>query len=434
MITMLYLYAILYFYYICIILLYEKGILKGINLIRKIKKYATTNTLVVLGIILGVAFGILFPELALKQKLIGTAFVYFLKMLVVPLVFASIYVAILGLGSIEHLKRMGLKTIGLYILTTALAVVTAIIAMNIFHIGEHVSNVGLEYAKAATLAPFSFENMILSFIPTNIFHALAEGKMMQIIIFAIMFGVASLYLSPKQQEPLTNFFTSVSEAMLKMAEWVILMTPIGVFSLISYVIAEQGIDVVFGLYKYVLVVIGVILFHGLITLPAILKFFTKVNPYAYLSNVREAPIMAFSTASSAATLPVSMRVVEEIGGVDKKTASFVLPLGATVSMDGTAAYLSVAVLYIANLAGVALSLGDQILLGITVVALSVGVAALPSASLVMMVIILNQIGLPVEYMALIVAVDRILDMCRTSLNVTSDLIVTKIVDEFEKRR
>ncbi len=403
-------------------------------MIKRIKKYATTNTLVVFGIIAGALFGILFPELALKQKMIGTAFVYFLKMLVVPLVFASIYIAILGLGSIEHLKRMGIKTIGLYVLTTALAVVTAIIAMNVFHIGEQVSGEGLEYVKAAALAPFSFESMLLSFIPTNIFHALSEGKMMQIIVFAIFFGVASLYLIPKQQETLNTFFTAVSEAMLKMAEWVILLTPIGVFSLISYVIAEQGIEVVFGLYKYVLLVVGVILFHALITLPGVLKFFTKVNPYSYLSDVREAPIMAFSTASSAATLPVSMRVVEEIGEVDKKTASFVLPLGATVSMDGTAAYLSVAVLYIANLSGVALSLGDQILLGITVVALSVGVAALPSASLVMMVIILNQLGLPVEYMALIVAVDRILDMCRTSLNVTSDLIVTKIVDEFEKRR
>jgi len=403
-------------------------------LISKIRKYTTTNTLVVLGIILGIAFGTFLPELALKQKLIGTAFVYFLKMLVVPLVFASIFVAIMGLGSIEHLKRMGIKTIGLYVLTTALAVLTAIVAMNIFGIGEQVSSSGLEYAKASTIAPFSFEAMILSFIPTNIFAALSEGKMMQIIVFAIMFGVASLYLPKKQQEPLVNLFTSVSEAMLKMAEWIIMLTPIGVFSLISYVIAEQGIEVVLGLWKYLLVVIGVLLFHGLITLPAVLRFFTKVNPYNYLSCVREAPIMAFSTASSAATLPVSMRVVEEIGGVDKKSASFVLPLGATVSMDGTAAYLSVAVLYIANLAGVALSFGDQVLLGITVVALSVGVAALPSASLVMMVIILNQIGLPIEYMALIVAVDRILDMCRTSLNVTSDLIVTKIVDEFEKRR
>lgn len=403
-------------------------------MITTIKKYSTTNTLVILGIILGVLFGSYLPELALKQQVIGTMFVYFLKMIVVPLVFASIFIAIMGLGSIEHLKRMGVKTIGLYMLTTALAVVLAIIAMNIFHIGEQVSGEGLEYAKAATIAPFSLEKMILSFIPTNIFNSLSNGSMMQIIIFAIFFGVASLSLPAKTQEPLVALFTSVSEAMLVIAEWIIKLTPIGVFSLISYVIAEQGIEVVLGLYKYILVVVGVIVFHGIITLPAVLRLFTKVNPYKYLSDVREAPIMAFSTASSAATLPVSMRVVEEIGGVDKKNASFVLPLGATVSMDGTAAYLTVAVLYIANLAGVTLGFGDQILLGVTVVALSIGVAALPSASLVMMVIILNQLGLPVEYIALIVAVDRILDMCRTSLNVTSDLIVTKIIDEFEKRR
>ncbi|MEA2099753.1 MAG: dicarboxylate/amino acid:cation symporter [Campylobacterota bacterium] len=403
-------------------------------MIHKVKKYATTNTLVLFGIVLGALFGSFFPELALEQKVIGAIFISFLKMLVVPLVFASIFIAILGLGSIEHLKNIGLKTIGLYLLTTALSVTTAIVAMNIIGIGEAVSSAGLAYEKASTIAPFSFETMILSFIPTNIFGSLSNGSMMQIIVFAILFGVASLYLKPQEQEPLKNLFNAVSEAMLKMAGWVILLTPIGVFSLISYVIAEQGIDVVLGLWKYILVVVGVIIFHAIITLPAVLSFFGKVNPYRYLSDVREAPIMAFSTASSAATLPVSMRVSEEMGGVSKKTASFVLPLGATVSMDGTAAYLTVAVLYIANLAGVDLSFGDQLLLGITVVALSVGVAALPSASLVMMVVILNQIGLPVEYMALIVAVDRILDMCRTSLNITSDLVVAKIVDQMEKRR
>ena len=403
-------------------------------MIHKVKKYATTNTLVLFGIVLGALFGSFFPELALEQKVIGAIFISFLKMLVVPLVFASIFIAILGLGSIEHLKNIGLKTVGLYILTTALSVVTAIVVMNIIGIGEVMSSTGLAYEKASSIAPFSFESMILSFIPTNIFGSLSNGSMMQIIVFAILFGVASLYLKPKEREPLENLFNAVSEAMLKMAGWVILMTPIGVFSLISYVIAEQGIDVVLGLWKYMLVVIGVLIFHAIITLPAVLAYFGKVNPYRYLSDVREAPIMAFSTASSAATLPVSMRVSEEMGGVSKKTASFVLPLGATVSMDGTAAYLTVAVLYIANLAGVDLSFGDQVLLGITVVALSVGVAALPSASLVMMVVILNQIGLPVEYMALIVAVDRILDMCRTSLNITSDLVVAKIVDQMEKRR
>ncbi|MBA3025874.1 MAG: dicarboxylate/amino acid:cation symporter [Sulfurimonas sp.] len=402
-------------------------------MIQKIKKYTTTNTLVLVGIVLGAAFGIFFPELALEQKIIGSAFIAFLKMLVVPLVFASIYTAIVGLGSLEHLKNIGLRTIFFYILTTALAVLAAIAAMNIFSVGEVVSSAGLSYEKAAAIAPFSFSSMILSFIPTNIFSALSNGSMMQIIVFAILFGVASLYLKPSEQKPLFDFFTAMSNAMLKMAEWVILMTPIGVFSLISYVIAEQGLDVVLGLWKYMLVVVGVILFHGIITLPALLSYFGRVNPYKYLSDVREAPIMAFSTASSAATLPVSMRVVEEMGGVDKKTASFVLPLGATVSMDGTAAYLSVAVLYIANLAGVTLGFGEQLLLGITIVALSVGVAALPSASLVMMVVILNQIGLPVEYIALIVAVDRLLDMCRTALNVTSDLVVSKIVDRYEKR-
>ena len=403
-------------------------------MIHKVKKYATTNSLVILGIGLGVLFGIYLPELALQQKVIGSAFIAFLKMLVVPLVFASIYTAILGLGSLHHLKTIGGRTIGLYILTTALAVFLAILAMNIFPIGAPVSHEGLEFAKASTIAPFSFQAMILSFIPTNVFSSLSNGSMMQIIVFAILFGVASLYLKEEEQASMNQFFTAVGNVMLKMAEWVILLTPIGVFSLISYVIADQGVDVILGLWSYILLVVGVILVHGLITLPAVLAFFGRVKPYQYLSDVREAPIMAFSTASSAATLPVSMRVVEEMGEVDHKTASFVLPLGATVSMDGTAAYLTVAVLYIANLAGVTLGLGDQILLGITVVALSVGVAALPSASLVMMVVILNQVGLPVEYIALIVAVDRLLDMCRTSLNVTSDLVVTKIVDQYEKRR
>ena len=403
-------------------------------MIQKVKKYATTNSLVVLGIGLGVLFGIFFPEIALQQKVIGSAFIAFLKMLVVPLVFASIYTAILGLGSLEHLKTIGGRTIGLYVLTTALAVFVAIIAMNIAKIGVPVSVEGLSFEHAHTIAPFSFQAMILSFIPTNVFASLSNGSMMQIIVFAILFGVASLYLKAEEQTLMNSFFTSVSNAMLKMAEWVILLTPIGVFSLISYVIADQGVDVILGLWSYIFVVVGVILFHGLVTLPAVLVLLGRINPYTYLSDVREAPIMAFSTASSAATLPVSMRVVEEVGGVDHKTASFVLPLGATVSMDGTAAYLTIAVLYIANLAGVVLSFGDQVILGITVVALSVGVAALPSASLVMMVVILNQVGLPVEYIALVVAVDRILDMCRTSLNVTSDLVVTKIVDQYEKKR
>jgi len=402
-------------------------------MIQKINKYATTNTLVLLGIVLGFLFGSFLPELALKQEVIGQIFISLLKMLVVPLVFSSIFIAILGLGSVERLRSIGIRTIALYILTTALAVLLAIVAMNTFPVGEAVPSDGLVFEKASQIAPFSFSSMILSFIPTNIFKSLSDGAMMPIIVFSIFLGVASLHLKEEKQKSMFELFRGVSDAILVMAEWIIRLTPIGVFSLLSYVVADQGIDVIIGLWKYVLMVVVVLVLHGVITLPIVLAAFAKINPYKYLSLVREAPIMAFSTASSAATLPVSMRVAEELGGVDQKNASFVLPLGATVSMDGTAAYLTIAVLYISHLAGVDLSFGDQVLLGITVVALSVGVAALPSASLVMMIVILNQIGLPVEYIALIVAVDRILDMARTSLNITSDLVVVKIIDIMQKR-
>ncbi len=401
--------------------------------LRYLASEQATNRLVVVGIVLGILFGMFLPEWALAQKALGKAFVAFLKMLVVPLVFASIYVAISGLGGLEQLRRIGLKTVGLYVLTTALAVLLAILAMNVFPIGDAVSAEGLSYDRAREVAPFSLGNMLLSFIPTNVFNALASGSMMQVIVFAILFGIASLYLEEQHHSVMLDVFTGISEAMLKLARWVILFTPLGVFSLISYVVADQGVQTIIDLWKYILMVLGVLLVHGLVTLPAVMALFARINPYRYLNRVKEVPLMAFSTASSAATLPVSMRVAVEKGGVARDTASFVLPLGATVSMDGTAAYLTVAVLYIANLAGLPMSIGDELLLGFTVVALSVGVAALPSASLVMMVVILNQAGLPIEYMALIVVVDRILDMARTSLNVTSDMVVAKTVDTINRR-
>jgi proton glutamate symport protein len=403
-------------------------------MIKKIKKYTNTNTLVLLGILLGVFFGLFAPELALSQQVIGEIFISFLKMLVVPLVFSSIYVSIVGLGDIKSLKKIGVIVISLYVLTTALAVLSAIIAMNLVPIGELMIVDGLGYEKALEVVPFSFKSMILSFIPTNIFHSLSEASMMPIILFTSLFAIASLHLTKQRQHEMVGFFTGVMDAMLVMAEWVIKLTPIGVFSLISYVVADQGVEVIVNLWKYLLMVITVLLFHAVITLPSLLFFFTRINPFKYLNAIREAPIMAFSTASSMATLPVSMRVVEEVGGVDKKNASFVLPLGATISMDGTAAYLTIATLYVSHLCGVDLTLFDQLILGVTVVALSVGVAALPSASLVMLIVIFNQFGLALEYIALIVAVDRILDMARTSLNVTSDLVVVKIVDEKLKRK
>lgn len=398
-----------------------------------LKKYLTTNTLVLAAIFLGVCFGIFLPNIALSQQIFGQMFISLLQMLVVPLVFASIFVAILNLGSLNHLRTIGTKTIALYLLTMSLATTLAIISMNIFNVGTPLSTFDGELSQVAQITPFSLHNMIMSFIPSNIFRAMSEGSMIQVIVFAALFGIASLHLKETEQTSIKNLFNAIAEIMLIMASWIIKLTPIGVFSLISYVVAEQGIDTILGLWSYVLLVVGTILFHGLFTLPLLVWLFTRYNPYRYLSKVREATIMAFSTASSSATLPVSLRVAEEKGGIDKKTTAFVLPLGATISMDGTAIYLSIAVLYIAHLAGVSLTFFEQILLGVTVVSLSMGVAALPSASIVMMVVILQQLSLPVEYIALILAVDRILDMCRTALNVTSDLMVAKIIDTFEKK-
>ncbi|HIO91043.1 MAG TPA: dicarboxylate/amino acid:cation symporter [Campylobacterales bacterium] len=387
------------------------------------------NVQVIIAIILGIVVGLYIPAIATSLKFIGVVFVNLLKMLVVPLIFASIFTAIAGLGGIEKLKKKGVKTLFFYILTTAFATFLAIVAMNLFPIGEPTTAAGLVYEKAAAIKPFSLESMLVSFIPTNIFNSLTSGSMMQIIVFSILLAVSSLYLENHQQDTLYNFFWAISNAMLEMSKWIIKLTPIGLFSLISFVVADQGVDILINLWKYIFMVLGVLLVHLLATLPSLLFIVKKINPYNYLNRVKDAILMAFSTASSAATLPVSLKTVVEKGGVSKESANFVLPLGATVSMDGTAAYLTVAVLYIANLAGVDMSFSQQLILGLTVVMLSIGVAALPSASLVMMVVILNELGLPTEYIAIIVSVDRILDMARTSVNVTSDLVVTKMVDE-----
>jgi len=387
------------------------------------------NAFILLSLILGAFVGIFLPELAQSFQLLGKLFISLLKMIVVPLVFASIFIAIAGLGSLELLKRIGIKTLLLYLLSTALSVLLAIVVMNIVHIGEPLE---VHQAFKSHVAPFSFEAMIMGFVPTNIFASLSQGNMMQIIIFSALFGGFSYAIKPTQQRTLVELFNAINDIMLVLARTIILLTPFGVFSLIAVVVAQQGVDVILNLYGYVLTVIAVIVMHALMTLPMLLFLLAKINPYRYLHQVKEASLMAFSTASSAATLPVSMRVVQHKGGVKECNAAFVLPLGATVSMDGTAAYLTIAVLYIANLSGVTLGLGEQLLMGVTVVALSVGVAALPSASLVMMVVILDQLGLDAGYIAVIVAVDRLLDMFRTSLNVTSDLCMSKIVDETTK--
>ena len=396
------------------------------------KKFLTTENLTIFAILSGIGFGVFLPELALKQEIIGQVFLALLKMLIVPLIFASIFVAIVNLGSAEALKNIGSKAFLYYFSTTALAVFLGLIVVNILNPGVSLNIMPPEIVPE--VATFSIEQFILGFVPTNIIQSLANGSIIQIIVFTILLAIATLHTQENYRNSLINFFSALNETMMVLAQWIIKLTPIGVFSLISFVIAEKGIENLTSLWLYFVTVVVALLLHAMITLPTLLYFFTKVSPIRYFSQVKEAVLLAFSTASSSATLPVSIEVSQKKGGVSKKSAGFILPLGATVNMDGTALYESIAVIFIANLAGVDLTISQQVLIFITATLASIGAAGIPGAGIVMMVIVLDTVGLPHEYISIILVVDRILDMFRTAINVWGDLIGAKILDKIIQKQ
>jgi Na+/H+-dicarboxylate symporter len=385
-----------------------------------------TENLTLIFIVLGVAFGILFPNIAIEQKVIGSLFLSLLKMLIVPLIFASIFLAIVNIGSVKELKGVGGKAFLYYFSTTALAVFVGIIIVNI------IQPAGTTEIITSSVTPqiknFSLETFILGLVPTNIFKSLVNGSVIQIIFFTTLFAIFTLYLTIERQKPIIDFFTSINEIMMNMAKFIIKLTPIGVFSIVSYVIASKGIESLFSVWEYVLTVIIALFVHAIIVLPTIFYLLIKESPLKYFLQIREAPLLAFSTASSSATLPVSIEVAQEKGGVSKKSAGFILPLGATVNMDGTALYESIAVIFIANLTGIDLTIGQQILIFLTATIASIGAAGIPGAGIIMLVMVLDSVGLSTEYISVILVVDRILDMFRTSINVWGDLIGAKILD------
>jgi len=393
------------------------------------KKLLSTENLTVAGILLGGLFGLYFPELALGQKVIGDVFLSLLKMLIMPLVMASVFVAVVGLGSLEQLKLLGIRVIGFYLMTTALAVAMGMAVMNVINPGGSANSVSQNIIETKEI---HFSELILSIFPSNLFKSLASGEALPVIFFSILFAVAALHLTSKKKESIKTFFEAVNDSMITIAIWIVKLTPIGVFSIISYIIAKHGIESLHALWQYILTVITALLLHAFITLPAVAYLIGKFNPYHYFSQVKEAVLLAFSTASSAASIPVSIEVAETKGGVSKKTAGFIIPLGATVNMDGTALYQAIAVMFIANLAGLDLSISEQFLIFITATFTSIGVAGIPGASLIMMTLILSIVGLPVHYIGVILVVDRFLDMFRTSVNVWGDLIGAKTIDRFTK--
>ena len=362
-------------------------------------------------------------------EVIGKLFVNSLKMLVVPLVFCSITVGITSLGNLSLMGRIGLKAIIIYLLTTAFAISLALICAIIINPGQ-----GFEIDNAlqfsAKEAP-SLSSVLISIVPSNPILAMAEGEMLQIILFAIILGIA-ITITGKNAESFKKGITSLNEIMMSMVQIIMKFAPLGVFCLIAKTFASQGIDMIIPLASYFFTVTIVLLLHVLLTYSAFLKFIGNVSPILFLKKMRTAVVFAFSTASSNATIPVTLNTVEKRLGVDKSVASFTVPLGATINMDGTAIMQGVATVFIASVYMVDLTIGDYLTVILTATLASIGTAGVPGVGLIMLTMVLTQVGLPVEGVALIIGIDRLLDMMRTAVNITGDSMVSLITSKSEK--
>lgn len=411
-------------------------------------------------ILLGMAFGVLFAFILIQFnwgksfiidwiKPFGNIFINLLKLIAVPLILGSLIKGVSDLKDISKLSKMGGRTIGLYILTTVLAVSIGLAIVNIIKPGSYISketrtelmdnfagdaNSKIDAAnKQNEAGPLQ---ALEDIVPSNIIKATTDnGNMLQVIFFAIFFGVSMILIPEEQSKPVKAFFDGFNEVILKMIDIIMLAAPFGVFALLASLVAESpSIDLFKALGMYGLsVLIGLVLMVGVYLL--IVKILAKKSPSFFLNGIAPAQLLAFSTSSSAATLPVTMERVVDNLGVDDEVASFVLPIGATINMDGTSLYQAVAAVFIAQAFGMDLSFSAQLGIIVTATLASIGSAAVPGAGMVMLVIVLAQAGIPEAGLALIFAIDRPLDMCRTTVNVTGDaavsMIVAKSVDKLE---
>jgi Na+/H+-dicarboxylate symporter len=369
---------------------------------------------------------------------IGSLFLNGLKMIIVPLIFSSIVIGVAGIGSGGNLGALGGRTLLFYVITTLAATCLGLLLINLispgYVNGEPAGDMLALNARGADIAaiaegrgPGDVAKVFHSMVPPNIVQAAAEGQMLGIIFFAILFGYFMTHLTHDLAEPLFKFWDGVFHVMMRMTEWIMKFAPIGVFGLVAKVVAEAGFSAVRPLAVFAITVIVALLLHILIIMPLFLRFVGKVKPYHMFPAMAPAMLTAFSTSSSSATLPITMDCVEENLGVSNKISSFVLPLGATVNMNGTALYECAAAMFLAQAYGLELTLGVQFSIVFIALLTSVGVAGVPSASLVAIAIILGAVGLPVEAIGVLLVFDRILDMARTSVNIFGDSCCAVIV-------
>ncbi len=373
---------------------------------------------------------------------IGTLFLNALKMIIVPLITSSIIIGVAGIGSGGNLGALGGKTLLFYASTTLAAILVGLVIINVVGPGYvdgepakellalDASTADLE-AKVAGKGAGDVANIFLRMVPPNILKAAADGQMLGVIFFAILFGYFMTHLENEHAEPLYKFWNGVFHVMMRMTEWIMLFAPIGVFGLVAGVIAKAGYKATGPLAVFSLAVLAALAVHALVTLPLLLRFVGRVHPFKTMRAAAQPMLTAFSTASSSATLPVTMDAVEDEVGVSNKVSSFVLPLGATVNMNGTALYECAAAMFIAQAYGLDLTFGVQFSIVAIALMTSIGVAGVPSASLVAIAIILGAIGLPIEALGVLLVFDRILDMVRTSVNVWGDVSCATIVARLE---
>ncbi len=361
---------------------------------------------------------------------LGAMFINLLKMLVVPLVTFSLICGVCGIGDINKLGRVGGKAFALFMLTTGLAITLAIVVSSIFAPGE-----GFELAQASTsnfTAPVSppLTQVFIDLVPSNPIAAYAEGNMLQIIFFTILFAVCILMVG-ETGKPIIDACERLNEVMMKVVNVVMQLAPYGIFALMAKTFSLQGLGMILPMMSYFAVLVFVLILHATGTLMILLKVLGRVSPLTFLKKMRGTQIFAFSTSSSNATIPVTLQAAEKRLGVDNSTASFIVPFGATINMDGTAIMQGVATVFIANVYGIDLGLSGYLtVIGMSVLA-SIGTAGVPGVGLIMLAMVFAQVGLPIEGIALIMGVDRLLDMIRTAVNVTGDATITTIVARSE---
>jgi Na+/H+-dicarboxylate symporter len=388
---------------------------------------------ILIGMVLGILFGIFFKEQVRYISWMGDLFLRGLLMIVIPLILSSLISGVTNIGSAENLGRIAIKTFTFYIFTTLLAIVAGLFMVNTVKPGVGADLGFSEKIEALESVQRSFGDTLLHIVPSNMLKAFAENEMLATIFVAVLLGYFIMKLTPRYKTILTDFFNAMFEVMMKITMFVIKFAPLGIFAIVARIVSEQSdlAELFSRLGLYMIVVISGLAIHSFIFLPLIIWISGGINPFKHYRAIATPMLTAFTTASSNATLPLSMEAVEHKCGVSNRITSFTLPLGATINMNGTALYECVAAMFIAQAYGIDLTIPQQIIVVFTALLAAVGSAGIPMAGLVMMTIVLSAVGLPLEGIGLILAVDRLLDMFRTTVNVLGDTCGAVVVARSE---